>query len=167
MQVLKAHLTLACREDARISEMCVAFISDDQVLVCVSIAELVMVYEVELCSAGWAEWELSGHEGRVSSLAISANNKYLVSSDSERLIVWEIASRQLLHSFVQEHTMAVNGLAWSPDGKYFVLSSEDRTARVWTVNEEVRERECVCGKLCVREKERERERERVGVCICV
>ncbi len=38
-----------------------------------------------------------------------------------------------LHVVFDRHTRSINGLAWSPDGRRLVTSSDDKTVRVWDV----------------------------------
>ena len=44
--------------------------------------------------------------------------------------VWDLESQQLLHTF-EEHEGSVDSVGYSPDGKYLVSGSSDKTVRVW------------------------------------
>jgi WD40 repeat protein len=44
--------------------------------------------------------------------------------------VWELESGRLLRS-LEGHTGGVNAVAVSPDGRFIVSGSEDRTVKVW------------------------------------
>ena len=78
--------------------------------------------------------ELTGHENETYqiSLAFSPTGKYLVGGGANESYVWNVESWEKRHSLT-EQTGIVVGLAFHPDGKLFVTSSRDGTARLWNV----------------------------------
>ena len=78
--------------------------------------------------------ELTGHENETYqiSLAFSPTGKYLVGGGANESYVWDVESWEKRHSLA-EQTGIVVGLAFHPDGKLFVTSSRDGTARLWNV----------------------------------
>ena len=74
---------------------------------------------------------LKGHQGYVSSVAISPDGKRIVTGSRDNTArVWEAASGKELLT-LKGHTSAVRSVAISPDGKRIVTGSRDNTARVW------------------------------------
>lgn len=46
------------------------------------------------------------------------------------IIVWDLATGKLLH-WKGAHDYPVQSIGWSPDGKYIITSSNDRTVKMW------------------------------------
>ena len=78
--------------------------------------------------------ELTGHENETYriSLAFSPTGKYLVGGGANESYVWDVESWEKRHSLA-EQTGSVVDIAFHPDGKLFVTSSRDGTARLWNV----------------------------------
>jgi serine/threonine protein kinase/WD40 repeat protein len=73
--------------------------------------------------------KLSGHEGPLTSLSLSADGKQLASGSSDRTIrVWSLSPPKQLHKFTDED--AVLGVAFAPDGKV-VASCGVEGIRFW------------------------------------
>lgn len=77
---------------------------------------------------------VQGHISYVLCVAISSDNKYAASgSQSDRIIrLWDIKEKVQVY-FLKGHTDYLTGLAFSPDGKYIVSASMDKTVRVWSI----------------------------------
>ncbi|NJM23326.1 MAG: WD40 repeat domain-containing protein [Richelia sp. SM1_7_0] len=74
---------------------------------------------------------LSGHCGSINAIAVTYNNKYVISaSDDTTLIVWDFYSgRELLK--LSGHTASVNAVVITPDDKYIISGSSDKTIKIW------------------------------------
>jgi WD40 repeat protein len=74
---------------------------------------------------------LSGHHGRVPSVAYSPDGAYIVSGgEDSTLRLWNAVRGQHIATF-QGHTRPVWSVAFSPDGQSIVSGSEDGTVRRW------------------------------------
>ncbi|HWQ11313.1 MAG TPA: WD40 repeat domain-containing protein, partial [Roseiflexaceae bacterium] len=76
--------------------------------------------------------QLTGHAGRVTSLAWSADGALLASgaSDDNDIRVWDAGSDTLKHT-LSGHTGWVRSLAFSPDGTTLASGSVDQTIKLW------------------------------------
>ena len=73
----------------------------------------------------------SGHNDRITSMAISPDNRLLLTGSADKTArLWEIASGRLLRVY-SGHTSAVTSVAFMPDGKKIVTGSLDMTIRTW------------------------------------
>jgi WD40 repeat protein len=84
-------------------------------------------------------FELTDLSGPVAALAFSPNGRLVATeatSEKEKAgatpRLWDTSTRKIFHTLIG-HTDAVSAVAFSPDGKYLVTASWDRTARVWEV----------------------------------
>ena len=75
-----------------------------------------------------------GHTDRVSSVAISPDGKRIIvaASNDHSVKVWDADKGTEILSLMG-HTHYVTSVAFSPDGKRIVSASEDRTVKVWEV----------------------------------
>jgi RNA polymerase sigma factor (sigma-70 family) len=72
-----------------------------------------------------------GQTGRVTSVALSADGRHVVTASEDRTaILWEASSGKKLQTF-QGHTDAVWSVSVSRDGKHLVTGSWDKTAILW------------------------------------
>lgn len=82
---------------------------------------------------------LSGHEGVITSLAISPGGRILVSGSSDKSIkFWSLETGELLHTFAGRslwagsgHSERISVLAVSSDGETLASGSEDGTIKWW------------------------------------
>lgn len=74
-----------------------------------------------------------GHAGFVMSVAITPDEKYIVSGSQDRTIkLWDIQSGKELRSF-EGHTSYVSSVAITPDGKHIVSGGSDNTIKLWEI----------------------------------
>jgi WD40 repeat protein len=73
----------------------------------------------------------SGHTDQITSMAISPDNRLLLTGSADKTArLWDISSGQLLRVF-SGHSAAVTSVAFSPDGKKIITGSLDKTIRTW------------------------------------
>ena len=74
-----------------------------------------------------------GHSATVNAVAFSPDGRTALSaSEDQTLIVWDIATGQLIRRFVG-HTDKVTSVAFSPDGLSAISSSLDTTLILWDI----------------------------------
>ncbi|KAJ1300430.1 hypothetical protein OPQ81_005250 [Rhizoctonia solani] len=75
------------------------------------------------------------HTDYITSVAFSADSSRIVggtdSRDSFKIHVWDAQSGDTIFGPIQAHTDHIQYIGCSPDGKYIVSGSEDRTIRIW------------------------------------
>src|SRR5205807_2659745 len=82
---------------------------------------------------------LRGHRDHVYALAISPDNKLLVSGGGDHAVrLWRLPSGRLVQS-LDGHISASSSLVISPDGQWFASASGggwglDHTVRLWRLN---------------------------------
>lgn len=75
---------------------------------------------------------LKGHSSWVLALAVSPDARTVVSSGlDDRIIVWDLQSRQARLVINDAHNKPINSLAITPDGQFLVSSSDDDTIKIW------------------------------------
>ena len=75
---------------------------------------------------------LTGHTSKISSVAISSDNKTIVTGSYDATKIWDMHSGQCLHTLTG-HTYCINSVAISPDSTKVVTGSDDGTAKIWDV----------------------------------
>ena len=85
------------------------------------------------CS-GAAVLVLTGHEGRVTSVAYSPDGtKALTGGQDDKAILWDAATGASIRTFTG-HTGDVMSVAFSPDGTKVLTGSGDHTAKLWNTS---------------------------------
>jgi WD40 repeat protein len=75
---------------------------------------------------------LQGHTDSVYFLAITNNNRYVLScSEDETVRVWNLKKNQ--EAVLKGHTSTVKILAITADNKYVFSGSLEKTVRVWNL----------------------------------
>jgi WD40 repeat protein len=80
---------------------------------------------------------LEGHAGPVNALAFSPDGRFLAAAGGKpgvdgEIRVWDVAARRA-RVLTGDHTDALYGIAWSPDGKTLAACSYDRLVSLWDV----------------------------------
>ena len=76
---------------------------------------------------------MKGHSYSVTSVAISSDNKYIVSGSRDNTIkIWNLESGQEIKTLAG-HNGSVRSVAISSDSKYIVSGSDDNTIKIWNL----------------------------------
>ena len=76
------------------------------------------------------EWP--AHNNSVFTVRYTKDHDFLISGGRDaRLKRWDVSRSYQLETEVPAHLYAINGMAFSPDGKHFITCSMDRTIKVW------------------------------------
>ena len=86
------------------------------------------------------DFVLRGHQGEVNDAAFNPDPatggrgwQMATASDDKRVGLWKM--NDAAHpKFLNGHTDAVSGLAWSGDGNFLATSSKDKTVRIWNLS---------------------------------
>jgi cilia- and flagella-associated protein 52 len=84
-------------------------------------------------------WQIdNAHKGGVTAIALSHNNKFIVSGGEEGEIrVWEIRSRELI-SHLKEHTSRVTKVQIFADDVHLLSCSRDKSILCWDLKNQKR-----------------------------
>ena len=78
---------------------------------------------------------LEGHKSNIRALAITSDNKYIVSGSADMTIrIWNLLENRQ-EGILAEHTSWVTSIAITSDNKYAISSSYDSTVRIWNLLE--------------------------------
>ena len=76
---------------------------------------------------------LEGHTNRVTSVAITSDNKFIVSGSADNTVrVWNLQDKRQ-EAVLEGHTHVVTSVAITSDNKFIVSRSYDNTVRVWNL----------------------------------
>ena len=79
--------------------------------------------------------EFKGHVKPVSSVAFSADGRFLVSGGGDQVVrVWDLSSKTELRA--RGHADWVSSVAFGPDGQYILSAGVDKTVKVWELSSE-------------------------------
>lgn len=74
---------------------------------------------------------LNAHQSWVRAIAISSDNRYIVSGSKDKTVkIWHLQTGDLIHNCIG-HTAWVNAIAISPDNQLIASASNDQTVRLW------------------------------------
>ena len=77
---------------------------------------------------------LQGHKNNVTALAISRDNKYIVSGSSDKtVILWNLHEKKKI-AILLGHSKAITAVAITSENRYIVSASDDCTLRIWSVD---------------------------------
>jgi len=75
--------------------------------------------------------EFTGHEGPVTSVAVTPDGRHVVSGSRDNTVrLWALATGKEVQRFTG-HQSSVNSVAVTPDGRHVVSGSWDNTVRLW------------------------------------
>jgi WD40 repeat protein len=84
-------------------------------------------------AAGERVQVLRGHTDLVNTVSFSPDGRLLVSAGRDHdVIVWDVASGEIVHRFSEAHSGSVADARFSPDGRWIVTAGP-RSARLWNV----------------------------------
>jgi hypothetical protein len=74
------------------------------------------------------------------TMIVTYDNKLLITASSDQSIkLWNIVSKNCIHTFEKAHLGPITGLALTPDSKYILSASYDKNIKIWSLNE----RKCI------------------------
>jgi WD40 repeat protein len=72
----------------------------------------------------------------VRSIAFSNNDNYLASAGEYNLFnLWNIQTGKLIISFSENNNKELTSVLFSPDQKYLISASQDKTIKYWCIEE--------------------------------
>ena len=78
--------------------------------------------------------ELNQNHGEVWCLEFSPNGKRLAAGGSDTAVVIYDTSTFQVRYILRAHNMGIVHVAWSPNNKYLLTCSQDKSARVWDMD---------------------------------
>lgn len=77
--------------------------------------------------------DLIGHEDFITSIAISTDNKFVVSGSVDKKIkIWDLETRKEVKS-LNSNSLYADSVAISPNGKLLVTGDHDKTISIWEI----------------------------------
>mgnify|MGYP006287805395 CR=1 FL=1 len=93
-----------------------------------------MLWDIE---TGKEIWKIpDAHQGYVTAVSISADNKYAISGSGagdETVKIWDVTSGTIVHSFAG-HSGSIYSVAISSDNRYAISGSSDKTIILWDLH---------------------------------
>ena len=81
-------------------------------------------------SSGQLLKTLTGHRGKIRTIALHPNGQNLASGGDDGIILWDIDRGELL-TRLEEHNNWIKSLAFSSDGEYLASGGFDATVKIW------------------------------------
>ena len=82
---------------------------------------------------------LEGHTSHVSSVAITSDNKYIVSGGHDNTVrIWSLQDKTQ-EAVLKGHSHNVKCVAITSDNKYVVSGGDDNTVRIWNLQDKTQE----------------------------
>ena len=79
--------------------------------------------------------QLEGHENHVTTLAITSDNKYIISGSSDRTVrIWDLQEKKQ-KAILRGHTDEIVTVVVTSDNKFIVSASNDKTLIIWNIQE--------------------------------
>ena len=83
--------------------------------------------------------QLKGHENRVTTLAITSDNKYIISGSSDCTVrIWDLQEKKE-KAILRGHTDEIVKVVVTSDNKFIVSASNDTTLIIWNIQEKMME----------------------------
>lgn len=77
---------------------------------------------------------LENNHGLISALAFSPDGKYIAVGDSSgKVVLYDVATKQLVTARWAAHSARINSLAWTADSKHCASGSLDTNVFIWSV----------------------------------
>ncbi len=107
----------------------VAFSHDGRYILTGARQNILRVWDTQTSAAGSTYLNSRGNPVRV---AFSPDDRFVLAAAGPDVYMWTRES-SVLPSIITGHTGGVRDFAFSPDGKYLLTGSNDRTARLWDI----------------------------------
>jgi WD40 repeat protein len=81
----------------------------------------------------------SAHTVNITDLKASPSGEYLASADTQRLIyIWTVSTLTIAQDQMVYHAGKVTQICWSPDSRFLLTGSIDKTVILWRIREDRR-----------------------------
>jgi len=91
------------------------------------------LFDVEMFKKLFLKNSLQGHNDSIFSIAISSDNKFIISGSYDKTIkIWDVQTGECL-KILKGHNGRIESIAISSDNKFIVSGSGDGTIKIWDV----------------------------------
>lgn len=84
-----------------------------------------------------------GHTDMITSIAISSNNRYVLSAGGETIKVWDMASGKEMLSTIA-HRELVSSVGFLPDNSHLITTGVDSLIKIWNLHTGLMEKKMIC-----------------------